>query len=230
MLIDGVAYLFETNQEKLVLGYHYRRKRIQERHDKLYGKRSRIKRKALRKLKERRGKQDIRWKIANIIVRTAHKQRYATVLEKLGKRFANNMIRRIKDKQLRHRIFQASFRGIQRAIEEKAKEHGVPVIYVNPRNTSKPCPIHRTPITYNNGSRIGRCSVGGELWHRDVVACWNLVFKARLGDGSTAPSLGGLNLDGPAMPLRATATHDPITPTQRVMGEVELPRCDHKLI
>jgi len=55
---------------------------------------------------------------------TAYEKRYAIVLEKLGKKPAQNMIKRVKDKQLRHRIFQTSFRGIQRAIEEKAREYG----------------------------------------------------------------------------------------------------------
>jgi len=69
-------------------------------------------------------KQGFRWKLANIIVMTAYEKRYAIVLEKLGKKPAQNMIKRVKDKQLRHRIFQTSFRGIQRAIEEKAREYG----------------------------------------------------------------------------------------------------------
>ncbi len=210
VLVDSVAYLFETNTEKLVLGYYYRRKRIQERYDKLYGVRSRIKRRVLRKLKEREKKQDIKWKIANMIVRTAHEKWYAIVLEKLDKKPAQNMVKRIKDKQLRHRIFQASFRGIQRAIEEKAREYGVPIIYVDPRNTSRICPIHNVPIKYSNGSRIGKCSKGGEPWHRDVAACWNLLLKALRGDGSIAPSPVGHNLDGSLVPLGSTATHDPI--------------------
>jgi len=211
MLVDGIAYFFKTNTEKLVLGYHYRRKRIQEKYDKLYGVKSRIKRKILRKLKEREKKQDVRWKIANIIVRVAYEKHYAIVLEKLGKKPANNMIKRIKDKQLRHRIFQTSFKGIQKAIEEKAREYGVPVIYVNPRNTSKLCPIHKTPIKYSNGSRVGRCSKGGELWHRDVIACWNLLFRALRGDGSNAPNpVGSILVDGWVVPLPTTTTHDPI--------------------
>ncbi len=180
MLVDGIAFLFETSTEKLILGYYYRRKRVQERYDKLYGVRSRIKRKAMRKLGERK-KLDIRWKIAKIIVRTAYEKRYAIVLEKLGKKPANNMFRRIRDKQLRYRIFQASFRGVQKAIEEKAKEYGVPVTYVNPKNTSKICPNHNSSIIYSNGSRVGRCSKRGELWHRDVVAVWNLLLKALRG-------------------------------------------------
>ena len=40
-------------------------------------------------------------------------------MERLGKKPVNNMVKRIKDPQLRHRIFQASFKGIQKAIEEK---------------------------------------------------------------------------------------------------------------
>ena len=210
MLVDGVAFLFETDMERIILGYYYRKKRIQERYDKLYGVKSRIKRKALRKLKERKKKLDIKWKIANTIVKTAYEKQYAIVLEKLSKRVANNMIKRIKGKQLRHRIFQVSFRGIQRAIEEKAREHGVPVIYVNPRNISKLCPIHNAPIDYNNGSRIGKCSKAYELWHRDVVACWNLLLKALQSDGSYAPSPVGLSLDVSPIPLGTNATHDPI--------------------
>ncbi len=195
ILVDGAAYLFETDLEKLVLGYYYRRRRIQKKYDTLYGRKSRAKRKIVRKLKEGEKKLDIRWKVANIIVRVAYEKHYAIVLEKLGRKPADSMIRRIRDKQLRHRMFQASFKGIQRAIEEKAKEYGVPVIYVNPKNTSKLCPTHNSPISYGNDSRIGKCSKGGELWHRDVAATWNLLHRALRSDGSLAPSPAGHSLD-----------------------------------
>jgi transposase len=71
----------------------------------------------------------------------------------------------------------------------KNKEHGVPVVYVDPRNTSRMCPAHSAEVVYINGSRVGRCSRGGESWHRDVVARYNLLLRARLGDGGPAPSL-----------------------------------------
>jgi len=209
VLIDGVAYLFETNTKDIVLGYYHRRKRVQEKYDKLYGVNSRAKRKVMRKLKEKHKKDDTRWKIANIIVRTAYERQCAVILEKLGKRVNEKMIEGVRDGQLRHRIFQASFRGVQRAIEEKAEECGVPVIYVDPKNTSKMCPVHGALIIYINSSRVGRCSKGGELWHRDVVALWNLLLRARLGYGGNAPSLGGLTLDGSPVPLGSTATHEP---------------------
>jgi len=73
------------------------------------------------------------------------------------------MIKGIEDDQLHHRIYQAAFKGIQRAIEEKAREWGVPVVYVDPKNTSRLCPIHRPPIEYDGKTRLGKCSVGGEL-------------------------------------------------------------------
>jgi len=211
VLVEGGVYLFETGFKDIVLGYYYRRKRVQEKYDTLYGARCRAKRKIFRKLKERKRKSDLRWKLANIIVRFAEESQYAIVLEKLGKNLAKEMINHVRDDQLRHRIYQASFRGVQRAIEEKAREYGVPVVYVNPRNTSKLCPVHGAPIVYDNSSRIGRCSIGGELWHRDVAACLNLLLKAHLGDGSPAPSLGGVPVDGRLIPLASTATHEPTT-------------------
>jgi putative transposase len=207
VLINGKAYLLETNIERITLGYYYRRKRVQKKYDKICSAGCRMKRKILRKLREEERKDDTRWKVANIIVREASKHGYGVVLEDLGDKPAENMISRIKDDQLRHRIFQAAFKGIQRAIEEKAKEHDVPVIYVSPRNTSKQCPMHRVEIRYN-GSRIGVCSAGKEKWHRDVAACYNLLLKALGGDGSTAPSHPGLTLDGSPMPLGSTAAHD----------------------
>ena len=210
MLVEDRAYLFETGFKDVVLGYHYRRKRVQEKYDELYGVGCRAERKILRKLKERKLKSSLRWKLANVIVGVAREKQYAVVLERLGKNPARRMIDHIRDGQLRHRIYQASFRGVQMAIEEKAKEHGVPVVYVSPKDTSKLCPVHDAKIVYDNGSRVGKCSAGGEPWHRDVVACINLLLRARLGDGSHAPSLSGLPVDGSAMPLRSTATHDPI--------------------
>ncbi len=85
----------------------------------------------------------------------------------------------------------------------------MPVVYVDSRSTSKLCPIHSAQITYTNDSRIGECSKGGELWHRDVVATWNLISRALRGDGGVAPSPVGFNLDGSPVPWGSIATHDP---------------------
>jgi putative transposase len=42
VLVDGKVYLLETGFRDIVLGYYYRRKRIQEEYDKLYGVNCRI--------------------------------------------------------------------------------------------------------------------------------------------------------------------------------------------
>jgi transposase len=60
VLVDDKVHLFETGFRDIVLGYYYRRKRVQEKYDKLYGASCRVKRKVLRKLKERRRKSDLK--------------------------------------------------------------------------------------------------------------------------------------------------------------------------
>uniref|UniRef100_A0A7C5UTL3 Cas12f1-like TNB domain-containing protein n=1 Tax=Ignisphaera aggregans TaxID=334771 RepID=A0A7C5UTL3_9CREN len=68
------------------------------------------------------------------------------------------MINHIKDDQLWHRILQASFKDVQKAVEEKVKKHGVLIVYVNPKNTSKICLAHNSKIIYENDNRICICS------------------------------------------------------------------------
>jgi len=130
ILVDGTAYLLETDIKRITLGYEKRRRRIQERNDGKFAD-VRRKRKALRRLREGDIKEDVKWKIANIIVQTAYTKHYAIVLEKLGKRPAEGMIKSVEDSKLRHRLYQAAFKGVQKTIEEKAKEWGVSIIYVN---------------------------------------------------------------------------------------------------
>ncbi len=156
---------------------------MQERYNRL-GVDSRVEGKMLKKLGER--KYDIRWKVANIVVITAGKKQYAIVMKKLGEKPASNMIARVRDRRLRHRIYQASFRGIQMAIEEKAREYRAPIIYVNPKDTSRLCPVHKAVIAYYN-TRIDKHAKGGKHWHKDVAACWNTSLKACLGDRSPVP-------------------------------------------
>jgi transposase len=68
-------------------------------------------------------------------------------------------------------------KGELNAIIDRAREYGVPVLMVDPRNTSKICPIHKAVIEYGE-DRIGVCSKGGERWHREVAALIDIYFKA----------------------------------------------------
>jgi len=213
LLVDGVAYLLETDVKKIVLSYAERRRRVQEQLAAGLIDERQMERAMAKLRREGRKKRDIRRKIANIVVKLAHQRGYAIVLERLGKNPGRGMIKDIKDPELRHRIYQAAFKGMQRAIEEKAREWGVPVIYVDPRNTSKMCPIHGAKIRYGKKTRRGRCPAGGEVWHRDMAAVWNLLLRAR-GGGSSAPSPGPLGdvkapIHGGSVAPAPTAAHDP---------------------
>jgi IS605 OrfB family transposase len=150
----------------------------------------------------------LRWKLANVVTRVARERHYAIVLEELGDEPAKDTINHINDDRLRHRVYQASFKGVQKAVEEKAKEHGVPVVYVDPRNITRTCPVHSAEIAYINGSRVGRCPRGWGSWHRDFVARYNLLLRARLGDGSLLQACGS-TLDGDPVSLGSTAAHEP---------------------
>jgi putative transposase len=56
------------------------------------------------------------------------------------------MIARYRDRQLRHRIYQNALKDELNAIIDKAREYSVPVLMVDPRNTSKIRPIHKAII------------------------------------------------------------------------------------
>ncbi len=110
------------------------------------------------------------------------------------------MVRGIRDRQLRDRIYKSALASIKNAIFEKAREFGVPVLLVNPAYTSSLCPIHGCKIVYSpdggSAPRVGVCVKGGERWHRDVVALYNLLGKA----GDVSP-----------VPLGSKESHDPPT-------------------
>jgi len=229
VLVDGAAYLLETDVRRITLSYAERRKRVQERHSAGLIDKRQMER-ATRKLRrEGKKKKDIRRKIANIVVQLARQRGYAIVLERLGRNPGKNMIKGVKDPELRHRIYQAAFRGVQRAIEEKAREFGVPIIYVDPKNTSKLCPIHGVKIKYSKKTRRGRCPVGGEVWHRDVVAVWNLLLRAR-GDVGSALSPGPsgrgdvrVTANGGLVAPAPTAAHDPVRISRSVWARRKPP-------
>jgi len=110
-------------------------------------------------------------------------------------------------------------KGELNAIIDKAREYGVPVLMIDPRNTSKICPIHKAPIEYGE-DRIGICSKGGERWHREVVALINIYLKAleALYEGYAQKGFGVLSLDGGPFLLGITATGEPIEIPRSLWG------------
>jgi len=65
------------------------------------------------------------------------------------------------------------FGEIQRQIEYKAAWEGIPVVYVNPRGTSRIC-LCGSRVT-DIGNRQLCCSVCGKIWDRDELASKNIM-------------------------------------------------------
>ncbi|MEM0257113.1 MAG: transposase [Saccharolobus sp.] len=197
-LPDHKAITIVTNHSKIVLGYAYRRKAIQER----YAHSLRSLRVALRKLRERNVKKALRDKIASFIAKIAKKENAILVLEKLPKRFQEIVVKRNGLKSFdAHRIMQSAIRGIQKRIVEKALEYGVKVEFVNPKNTSKTCPRCGSSLNLMTGNaqrrgwqpRVLKCKKCSFTHDRDVIAAWNIALK----------------LDVSSMPWGSKGAHDP---------------------
>ncbi len=125
-----------------MLGYAYRRARIQQKWSKLFGAKDNRRLKiALRKLRERNVKRDIKQKLARLI--TDILKDGVVVLEKLPKKFQDKVLeesRKINGLDA-HRLKQSSIRGILKLITEKLEEHSIPYVLINPSHTSSTCPI-----------------------------------------------------------------------------------------
>ena len=114
--VHGKVYILETGVKRITIGYAKYKEVVQS----VKGNGC-----AGRAIHSRERKR-IRLKIANIVANTARSINAVVVLEKLPKQCPRNMVRDVKDPVLRHRIYQAGFRGMVRAIEEKCLERGSP--------------------------------------------------------------------------------------------------------
>ncbi|MEM2578842.1 MAG: zinc ribbon domain-containing protein [Desulfurococcaceae archaeon] len=156
----------------------------------------------MRKLREVDVKKDLRNKVALVVAKVAKEERAVVVLEKFPKRFQDRALDRNRLKSLdAHRLKQSAIRGIQKQIVEKALEHGVRVELVDPRNTSRKCPLcgsSLAPVTGNAqrrgwSSRLVKYGKCGFTHDRDVIGAWNIALK----------------LDVSPVPLGSKGAHDP---------------------
>jgi len=194
------AYILETGIERITVGYAKYREAVQSIKGNRHVKRAIHGR-------EYRRKKDIRLKIANIVASTAKAFNAVVVLEKLPKQCPRNMVRDVKDPALRHRIYQAGFRGVVKAIVEKCLERGVPVVKVDPRNTSSTCPICNSKLMRGNAPRYLRCPMCGLVAGRDVIAVLNLEkrYLALKGSVPLAPMPDDPTPEVAVLPVREWA-------------------------
>jgi len=194
------VYILETDIKRLTLGYAGYREVMQGikggRHVRrtVHGR-------------ERNRKNDRRRKIANIIANTAKQLNATVVLENLPKRCPKNMISNVRSKELRHRVYQAGFRSVVRIIEEKCIEKEVPVVKVNPRNTSSVCPFCESKLMRGNAPRRLRCPKCSIEMGRDVIAVLNLEKRYLTSKGCVpfTPMPDGPALEVAVLPMKEWA-------------------------
>ncbi len=129
-----------------------------------------------RRLRERRRKGGRVRQVA----REVAKSPALIITEELGKNPQEEMIgleeKRVKKRELRHRIKQTPFKKLVRAVEEKAAEAGSVVVYVSPYRNSKVCPIHFSLVKNGSGWHTLHCPCGHDV-DRDHAAVLNMLWK-----------------------------------------------------
>jgi IS605 OrfB family transposase len=130
-----------------------------------------------RRLRERRRKEARVRQIA----RQMTKSPAVVITEELGKNPQEEMIsleeKKIKKRELRHRVKQTPFRKLIGTVEDEAREAGSVVVYVSPYRNSKVCPIHFTFLRDNGGWHTLHCPHGHAV-DRDAAAVLNMLWKA----------------------------------------------------
>jgi putative transposase len=112
-------------------------------------------------------------KFAKYIVLKARRTKSAVVLEDLEKLWSNASR---KSSSLADRLSRFAYRKLQLAIITKAIEYNVPIIFVNPRNTSSICPRCGYKLSYNH--RLGICNKCGFIADRDTIGAMNIYLRA----------------------------------------------------
>ena len=169
---DDFVERFETNEGIIRTRYFLKRRRIQSR---IRGRGLRARLLGKYNGRERHRVREIYYRAAKEIISKA-KEIGAAVIVMEDLRHLN---RKDKDsKELNGRIHRWSYRRFQQILEYQAKLHGLNVKYVDPRNTSRICPICGDELKESsNGCRIRRCRRCGLEEDRDAIAVRNLTRR-----------------------------------------------------
>ena len=112
-------------------------------------------------------------KFAKYIVFKAKRSRSAVALEDLEKLWSNASR---KSSSLADKLSRFAYHKLQRAIITKAIEYNVPIIFVNPRNTSTTCPRCGAKLVYNH--RLAICRKCRFIADRDTIGAINIYTRA----------------------------------------------------
>jgi IS605 OrfB family transposase len=98
------------------------------------------------------------------------------VTEDLGEKPQDEMINGVSRGELRHRIKQIPFKNIEKAVGDKALEHGSKLFHVSSYRNSRVCPIHFTRLEETNDWHILQCPLGHYV-DRDHASILNMAWK-----------------------------------------------------
>jgi len=147
-------------------------------------------------------------KFAKHIVLKARRTRSAVVLEDLERLWFNSSR---KSSNLADKLSRFAYRKLQLAIITKAIEYNVPIVFMNPRNTSTACPKCGAKLVYNH--RLAICPRCGFMADRDTVGAMNVYLKAIQ---ALAPRYGSWGTHLMTDEIRAKGgllKHEPMTKT-----------------
>ncbi len=124
-------------------------------------------------------------KFAKYIVLKARRTMSAIVLEDLEKLWLNASK---KSSSLADKLSRFAYRKLQLAIITKAIEYNVPIVFVNPKDTSATCSRCGAKLVYNR--RLAICPRCGFMTDRDTIGAMNIYLKA-LKHLAPSPGSGG---------------------------------------
>ena len=129
-----------------------------------------------RRLRERSRKEGRVRQVAREVTRSPA----VIITEELGKNPQEEMIgleeKRVKKRELRHRVKQTPFKKLVRVVEEKARETGSAVFYVSSFRNSKVCPIHFVLLKNGGVWHVLHCPRGHAV-DRDAATVLNMLWK-----------------------------------------------------
>ncbi|MEL9908025.1 MAG: zinc ribbon domain-containing protein [Desulfurococcus sp.] len=126
-------------------------------------------------------------KFAKHIVLKAKKTGSAIAIEELERLWVNASQ---KSSSLADKLSRFAYRKLQLAIITKALEYNVPIIFIDPRNTSSICPRCNYKLTYIH--RLAICPRCRFIADRDTIGAINIYLRGMWGSIGSFPNGGGM--------------------------------------